>query len=88
MITPVKAWELISPGDLVWYIDGGVVSCCVKKVDLDHLVVDSGRLYYCDHGTEWWLTKKVCEEKFYERESNYGADQGAGETGTYGPAFR
>ena len=64
MITPVKAWDLISVGDKVYIHDGGVVPCIVVKVDLDHLVTDNGWLYYDEHGENWWLTKKVAKEKW------------------------
>lgn len=64
MITPVKAWDLISVGDDVYIHDGGVVPCTVRKVDLDHLVTDDGVLYYEDHGELWWLTQRVAKEKY------------------------
>ena len=68
MITPVKAWDLISVGDQVYIHDeGGVVAVTVRKVDLDHLLVDGGFLYYADHGEEWWLTKIGAKEKWHER---------------------
>ena len=64
MITPVKAWELIAVGEDVYIHDGVVVACTVRKVDLDHLVVDGGILYYEDHGELWWLTEIVAKEKW------------------------
>ena len=71
MITSAKAWDLIAVGESVFiHDDRGVVPCTVRKVDLDHLVVDNGVLYYEDHGELWWLTKKVAKEKYEQWKKN------------------
>lgn len=64
MITNAKVRQLLSPGDMVYIHDGGVVAVVVEKILADSIKAGGGFLYNDDHGESWWLTEKVAKEKY------------------------
>ena len=66
MITHAKVKQLLSPGDAVYILDGGVVAVTVEKILADSIKAGGGFLYNDDHGETWWLTEKVAKERFEE----------------------
>lgn len=64
MITHAKVKQLLSPGDVVYIHDGGVVAETVRKILADCLRTDGGFLQFDEHGVSWWLTEKVAKERY------------------------
>lgn len=59
MLTYRKAKELLTPGDIVYTIDGGkVIQHEVVKIHADSIVVNDGWLYFDDVAHLWWLTRR------------------------------
>lgn len=64
MITYTKAKTLLAPGDVVYTTNGReVIQARISKILADHLLTDVDCLFYDEHGSTWWLTKRVAKEK-------------------------
>ena len=59
-----NARDLLPPGDTVYSLSesGGIEPATVLKVCDGWLETSVGILDFDDHGTAWWLTKRVAEE--------------------------
>ena len=63
-LTYRNACDLLPPGDTVYSLSelGGIEPATVLEVCDGWLETSVGILDVDDHGTAWWLTKRVAEE--------------------------
>ena len=64
MVTARKIRQVLKIGDTVYTTNGReVIPATVRAIGEYTLDTDVDVLFYDEHGTNWWLTRRVAEER-------------------------